>query len=209
LKKTSQYHSRAKFVRDSSKVTDERTYLKSIKLNPSTEKLNNININRAVQLCAKTNQFNLRTVRHTEKDLLSISKANEDFCFLTSIKDIYGDHGIVGLVCLSKINSEYVFLDTLLMSCRVLGRHLESWMLKEAIRLSKLHGYKHIVGEFIPTKKNIVAEDFFQKHGFTIQDMNSTDFSNIKKITEIKNDKIYFISTDIKNIPYIDIYENN
>ena len=62
------------------------SYLKSIKLKPKIFKLDQINLTRAVQLCAKTNQFNLRTIRHKEKDLMSISKANKDFCFLTSLK---------------------------------------------------------------------------------------------------------------------------
>ena len=90
------------------------------------------NITRAVQLCYKVNQYNLRS-KTLEKDLLKFSKENKNFCFLISLKDIYGDHGNIGLVCLKKINSNYVFLDTFLMSCRILGRHLESWILRNIL----------------------------------------------------------------------------
>ena len=56
-------------------------------------------------------------------------KNSKDFTiFLTSLKDNYGDHGLVGLICL-KINKEYLFIDTFLMSCRAKGRYLEAWML--------------------------------------------------------------------------------
>ena len=46
---------------------------------------------------------------------------------MVSLKDVYGDHGIVSLVCLKVVRKKFIFIDTLLMSCRVLGRYLEEW----------------------------------------------------------------------------------
>lgn len=64
-----QYQSRAKFVREKKEVLDEESYLKIIQLKPAIEPITSATISRAEQLCAKTNQFNLRTIRHTAADL--------------------------------------------------------------------------------------------------------------------------------------------
>lgn len=205
--KTKQYKNRAKFVRDSSKVLDQKSYLKSIKLIPELHNITESNIKRAVQLCQKTNQFNLRTQRHGEDNILKMSNKNNDFCFMTNLKDIYGDHGIVNLVCLHEINSDYLFLDTFLMSCRVLGRNLESWILQQTINRAKSHKYKYLVGEFIETKKNIFIKDFLLNNGFSmlIPELKSKLFS--KSDNNLANRNFFIIKTDYKNKLIQDIYE--
>ena len=67
----------------------------------------------------KTNQYNLRTKRYILKDIRQFNNNNK-FSFLGSLKDTYGDHGIVGSVYLEKIDHKIIFLDNLLMSCRVI-----------------------------------------------------------------------------------------
>ena len=165
-KKTKQYHTRANFVRDSIGVEDDEVYLKSIKLKATAIPIGPSNISRAVQLCAKTNQYNLRTIRHDQDGIEKLAQVNSDFCFLVGLEDVYGDHGIVGLVCLAPINSEILMLDTLLMSCRVLGRHLESWMMTEAIERARAQGFSIVVGQFVESKRNIIASEFFSSQGF-------------------------------------------
>ena len=94
-KKSNQYKSRAKFINDLKGVDDIKTYLTSLSLSPKTFPLNETNIARAEQLCIKTNQFNVRTKRHTAADLQNLKKDNQDFVFLVKLGDKYGDHGIV------------------------------------------------------------------------------------------------------------------
>ena len=60
--KTEQYHNRARFIEARDSVNNEIDYLKSIKLAPKKHEINQSNIQRAAQLCSKTNQFNFRTV---------------------------------------------------------------------------------------------------------------------------------------------------
>ncbi len=165
-KKKDQYRSRAKFVAESKVAGNQEQYLKSIGLKPSPIEINDSNIARAVQLCAKTNQFNLRTIRHKEADLDLLCKANPTLNFLVSLVDNYGDHGIIGLVCAKKINDQCLFLDTFLMSCRVLGRYLESWMLNELVKRAEQLGYKFLLGEHIPSDRNAMVSEFLSKHGF-------------------------------------------
>ena len=209
LKKTEQYHGRAKFVRDSSSIIDKKSYLKSIALKPQALDLVDSNIQRAAQLCLKTNQYNLRTIRHSEKDLLKLSNENNKFTFLTSLKDVYGDHGIVGLACLRPLTTNIIFIDTLLMSCRVLGRHLESWILNEIVSRSREFGYQFLVGEFIPSKRNVVASNFFETHGFSPLEI----LADLKDIDELKpqhlNGSCFAIYLNEYKSPNMEIYDES
>jgi FkbH-like protein len=203
LSKTLQYRSRAMFINERTAVTDELSYLKSINLRASVSGLDESNISRAVQLCSKTNQFNLRTIRHNSEDLYSILRKNKDFCFLTKLSDKYGDHGIVGLVCLTEINPEIVFLDTFLLSCRILGRYFETWMLYQSLIRAKQNNYKYLAGEFIDSGRNVVAKNFFIENGFQLI-KNLPDNFIYSKI----NNNFYIIPTSRTNFPFLDIYES-
>ena len=208
--KTAQYHNRAKFVRDKSTIQDETSYLRSINLNPKALEIDDGTVSRAAQLCAKTNQYNLRTIRHSEADLLKLIEGNEELCFLVGLSDTYGDHGIVGLVCLKPLNSDLLFLDTFLMSCRVLGRHLEAWMLNEAILRMRKFGYKYLIGQCIPTQKNTIAQNFLPIHGFTSMldfKLEQSHKNEVKKIPLWED--LYIAKESNLKIPYLDIYKND
>ena len=207
--KTNQYHGRAKFVRDSSNISDIFEYLKGINLCPVATNLNVALLGRAIQLCSKTNQYNLRTIRHSAEDLLNFSSFNNDFCFLVSLTDNYGDHGVVALVCLQKLDDRLLFLDTLLMSCRVLGRYLEAWILNEIISRANKNGFEYVFGEFIPTERNIVAKDFFGNYGFTQIDNSSEFYEKIINSKLTSGGDIFIFSKNKSTIPYLDIYEKN
>lgn len=164
-KKKSQYSARAKFIREKDTYEDKKLYLKSINLISKRIEVNQSNINRAEQMNLKTNQYNLRTKRYSAQEIKKFNKKDDKYSFLGSLKDVYGDHGIVGSVYLEKIDDNTIFLDNLLMSCRVIGRHYESWLLSQAVKLYKKK-YKYIIGQYIPTEKNIVVKNFFLEHNF-------------------------------------------
>jgi FkbH-like protein len=203
LNKTKQYRSRADFIKESAAVVDEHSYLKSIDLRALAFELDESNISRAVQLCSKTNQFNLRSIRHNSEDLHSIARKNNEFCFLTKLSDKYGDHGIVGLVCLTEINKEIIFLDTFLLSCRILGRYFETWMLYQSLMRAKKNNYKYLAAEFIDSGRNSVAKNFLIKHEFKlIKDLpNNLIFNKV-------NNNFYIIPTSHANFPFLNVYEN-
>ena len=205
-KKSHQYKSRAKFINDLKGVDDIKTYLTSLNLSPETLSLNETNIARAEQLCIKTNQFNVRTKRHTAADLQNLKKDNQDFVFLVKLGDKYGDHGIVSLVCLSKIDDNLIFLDTFLMSCRVLGRHLESWILSEIVKRIKKKNAKFLIAEFVDTKRNSLALQFLNTYGFE-KVTKESDLSRKINSNEL-NTKGTIYCLDIKDlvIPNLEIY---
>jgi FkbH-like protein len=205
--KTNQYHGRAKFVRDSSKISDIFEYLKGINLCPVATNLNDALLGRALQLCSKTNQYNLRTIRHSAEDLLNFSSFNNDFCFLVSLTDNYGDHGVVALICLKKLDDKFLFLDTFLMSCRVLGRYLEAWIFNEIVSRANNYGFDYVVGEFVPTERNVVAKDFFDNYGFARIGNNSEFYEIINQSKLTVGGDIFIFSNKNSSIPHLDIYE--
>jgi FkbH-like protein len=209
LKKTKQYQARGKFIRDSQLVADIDSYLDSINLAPSAQSINKSNIARAAQMCLKTNQFNLRSIRYSEADLLNLSNKQKEFCFLTSLSDVYGDHGIVGLSCMILVNKEIAFIDTFLMSCRVLGRHLESWTLYEMLKRCKTLNIKYLIGEFVPTSRNNIASNFFKEHNFKPLKFNNDLMIIVSKNTNAFQGKAYYLTVDNAKIPYLGPYKKS
>jgi predicted enzyme involved in methoxymalonyl-ACP biosynthesis len=58
-------------------------------------------------------------------------------------------------------------IDTFLMSCRVIGRTVETALLARIAEDARASGAKQLQGWFLPTKKNAPAQDFYRDHGFT------------------------------------------
>jgi FkbH-like protein len=207
--KSKQYKQRSRFIDDKTNNKNEITYLKSINIKPKKIKINNSSISRAVQMCQKTNQFNLRTIRSNASELKKTAKKND--CFLVNLQDIYGDHGLVSLVSLKKIDDKHMFIDNFLMSCRIIGRHLESWILAEIVRISSKQKIKYLLAEYIPTPKNQVVKDFLISHKFkkVKKEELKKNNKNLCKFFLNKKSEYYIFKTNTK-IPYVkEIYENN
>lgn len=165
-RKTAQYRARASFMAEAHRAGGGDAFLKEIGMAPSCLQLDEASLARAAQLCAKTNQFNLRLARHDEAKLAVLKSRPGTEAFLVTLSDKFGDHGICGLaVATATAREDVAFLDTFLMSCRVLGRHLEAWML-EQLRLRLLaSGRRYLVAEFIQGERNTPAAAFLSAHG--------------------------------------------
>ena len=194
--KLSQYKIRSKFVDEKKASSDEIKYLQSIKLKPKIINLNKDNIARAAQMTQKTNQFNLRTKRYSISDIHKLSKRKDIVINLVELKDMYGDHGIVGLIILKKIDKKIIFIDTFLISCRVFGRYLETWMMYEIKKKSISLNIKEIYGEHILTHKNKnICKNFFISHSFKkiqskIDFIDTKGFIYFSRNNNIKNKMI-------------------
>ena len=211
LKKSDQYHKRAAFVSEKKSNNDVRLFLNSIIMRPSIYPLEESSIGRAEQLCGKTNQFNLRTIRHS-KNSLEIYAQN-DLAHIVQLVDQYGDHGKIALVITDILNGEVAFLNTFLMSCRVLGRYLEAWILNQIILILKNKGIRYLLAEFIPSGKNDVAEKFLLDNGFYICEENLELTIMYKKYMakqpEISAQGIlYFADIQSIQIPNLDVFIN-
>ena len=122
---------------------------------------------RIAQLTQRSNQFNLRTIRYTEEEIRRIAKDPDYLAFYGTLADQFGDYGLVSVVILKRISREALFIDTWLMSCRVLKRGMEEYVLNQLVRIAKSHGFKKISAEYIPTAKNRMVQDLYRDMGFT------------------------------------------
>ena len=91
---------------------------------------------RLAQLVAKTNQFTLGGVRHTEAMLARMLNDPSVEIRLAHVVDDFGDYGIVGAMILTAANSEEPVLDSFVLSCRAMGRGVEDAMLADASELA-------------------------------------------------------------------------
>lgn len=168
-RKKKQYEIVGKFIENKKRLSsldEEINFLKKTKLKPKIFKLEDSFISRASQMTQKTTQFNFRTKLYSEADLEKIKKNKNYLAYVISLKDIYGDHGIISMFVLKKINKNYVFLDTMLMSCRILGRYLDYWILNKCRKIAKKEKFKFILSEFIKTDRNKNFEISLKKNGF-------------------------------------------
>lgn len=158
--KTEQYRANAQRNQASKAFTNYDDFLESLDIQIAIEKANEFNLPRIAQMTQKTNQFNLTTHRYTDADLKTkIAEGWKIWCM--SVSDRFGDNGITG--CLILDGNE---IDTLLLSCRILGKGIEFAFVKRVLGLLKDGGFDSVEASYIPTAKNAQVKDFYDKCGF-------------------------------------------
>jgi len=120
---------------------------------------------RVAQLTQKTNQFNLTTRRYTEQQIASMAECAGWRVWSLRLADRYADNGLVG-VAIAHLEGEVCEIDTFLMSCRVIGRTVETALLAHLATDARAQGARWLQGWFLPTKKNAPAAEFYRDHGF-------------------------------------------
>lgn len=149
-------------------AVDLQEYLKILKIKVNIV-INDVkNIPRISQLTQKTNQFNCTTKRYSEATISAFMDSNDNDVFSLKVEDKFGDLGIVGVIVTHSLNKSDVQIDTFLMSCRALGRQIESVFLSQVCLYCKQRGISNVVTTYIPTMKNSQVRGFFTKNGFSL-----------------------------------------
>jgi FkbH-like protein len=120
---------------------------------------------RVAQLTQKTNQFNLTTKRYTGQQIEELARRPGWRVLSIKVRDRYADNGLVG-VAITQEHGEVCEIDTFLLSCRVIGRTVETALLAYLAEEARERGLRRLDGWFLPTKKNAPARDFYREHGF-------------------------------------------
>ncbi len=150
-------------VRSSASSFEE--FLASLAQEVTIEPLQPQSLARAAQMCQRTNQFNLTTRRYTVADLERMLHSADTEAYVLAVKDRFGDNGITGLGIL-KLNGDSAEVDSLLLSCRVLGRRVEDVVLRVLAERARERGVRYLVGRYIPTPKNAHVASFYPDRGF-------------------------------------------
>ena len=192
--KTQLYKIRDDFENNKKNYDDEVQYLRSINISVKVHEINKNNIVRAEQLCNKTNQFNLNLKRLNQKEIIKLTnKKNYDLKML-SLKDDYGDHGLIAIYGIHFQKDKFK-IDLFAMSCRVLGRYLENWILNKIIEYEKIKKSRFIHADFVKGPRNNIFKQFLLDNGFL----------NIKK----KNETGVYKMNILNKIKFLEIYEKN
>ncbi len=168
--RTSQYQGNK--ARDALKaaVTDLPSYLRGLEMQLVWKGFDKIGLQRIVQLINKSNQFNLTTRRYTEEDVVAVMADPDAFGLQLRLTDRFGDNGIIAIIIGRLQPNKDLYIDTWLMSCRVLGRQVEPTTLNLIAQEAAKLGAKRLAGEYIPTKKNAMVKDHYARLGFTVME---------------------------------------
>jgi FkbH-like protein len=148
-------------------ATDLTEYLRMLEITVCLEEVNENVIPRISQLTQKTNQFNATTRRYGEEAILDFVESDKFRVISVHYSDKFGDNGLTGLAIVEIEESGRWRIDTFLLSCRIIGRGAEEALLAYLIKEAKKKGAKLLCGEFIPSKKNAPAKQFYEKNGFS------------------------------------------
>jgi FkbH-like protein len=156
------------------KFADYGEYLDSLEMSAEIDSFKPVYLDRIAQLTNKTNQFNLTTRRYTLAEIESISN---DSCYIGlygRLSDRFGDNGLISIV-LGRKEAATLHLDLWLMSCRVLKRDMEFAMLDALVERASAAGINTLVGYYLPTRKNGMVADHYERLGFTRLSSNLAD----------------------------------
>ena len=167
-KRSKSYISENKRIKLRNKFKSDVQYFNSLEMTANVKSFSKNNIDRIVQLFQRSNQFNLTTTRYSHTDIQKFIKDNDKiFTLQIGLKDKFSDYGIISLIVCEKDKSN-LLIKNWVMSCRVLNRSLESFILNEIIIFCKKKKILNLNGIYIPTKKNILVKNLYNKLGFRL-----------------------------------------
>ncbi len=179
--KTKQYIENAQRNNVKSEFNSYEEYLDYLDIKLDIREVLHEDIERAAQLTQKTNQFNLTTRRYTENDIKQMKEDKNIKVLIGEAKDRFGDYGKI-ILAIYKTENKRCIIDTFLMSCRAMGRNIETNFLNKIEKDLKEIGVEVIEGVYIPTKKNKPAQDFYIKNNYELLEENEKEVKYIKRL---------------------------
>ena len=165
--RSGQYQAEQQRQQAGAAFTDLSAYLTSLDQRADLREVDDADMQRVVQLLGKTNQFNLTTRRHPEAQILAWRQDPRAILLSLRVADRFGDHGLVAvLIGIPDGDAgDTVVVDTLLMSCRVIGRTVEQFLWGAFLQKAKERGYARVQGVYLPTAKNAQVADLYAAFG--------------------------------------------
>jgi FkbH-like protein len=160
-------------------------FLKSLGLKLTVHGGESRNVARVAQLTQKTNQFNLTTLRYSENEIAAMMADPAWRVMAIEVEDRFGNYGLTGVVLVGQAVSPVVFhIDTLLLSCRVLGRDVEKALMDIIVEQARSAGACEINARYRKTARNLQVEDYYDKCGYTVVDSNQNEKHYVLKMPE-------------------------
>jgi FkbH-like protein len=155
-------------------------------------------LTRISELSYKTNQYNTTSIQYNENELKEILNNKSYRVYIASVSDNIGDNGLC-IVCILKLIDNVATIENFFMSCRIMGKSIETAFLSHLLYKLKQEGIEELVGLYKPSGRNIPSEELFIKHNFIF----SNEAESIKiyrrlleDVTDISNNLIEVVEID-------------
>ena len=149
-------------LRTRSMTLDE--FLAGLELTVEISPMQDADIARVSQISQRTNQFNFATIRRSEIEIEKLCRKGEAECLVVRLHDRFGDYGLVGAMIFTA-KSGILDIDSIMLSCRALGRRVEHRMLAHLAEIARERGLGRLRINFISSAKNKPAREFLESIG--------------------------------------------
>jgi FkbH-like protein len=184
-----------KSIQENSSSMEE--FFASLKLIASIHEARQSEIPRISQLTQKTNQFNLTTKRYSEGEIEGFLRSDEHILFVLYLRDKYGEYGLTG-VMIAERKGDIGYVDSFLMSCRILGRKTELAFANCCFDLlEEAWDVKYLEAEYLQTIKNHQTENFWNNIGFTVKTKSKEGAKYKMYSKERKKQNLEFIEIEL------------
>jgi FkbH-like protein len=154
---------------------DLETFLQSLEMEATIEDVGPANIDRALAMIGKTNQFNLTTRRHSRVQLQAMLEAPGSIGLVLRLRDKFGDQGIVALLlAIPAGDNATLAIDSFLVSCRALGRGVEDALWAAMVKRANRQNVRKLEAEYLATAKNGIVASLYDRLGLQRIKQNSS-----------------------------------
>ena len=142
---------------------------------------------RLFELSNKTNQFNSNNYRMSKQELDDLIGGKPISALGISLRDSLSNSGIIGFIA-AKVQNKSLIVFDLCLSCRALGRNLESVMIFKSLEyLAKNHFVDEIIVKYTQTEKNLPFKVWISNY---LEEINHGYRLPINTLKELEYDKI-------------------
>jgi FkbH-like protein len=165
FKRTESYKARSAANASRRKFSNIDDFYRDLQMHVRFEPLGTDNRTRVLQLMVKTNQFNATTRRHDAGAIDALVQRGAEV-YAIGAKDRYAAYELMGVIILEPQAADRLHIDSFLLSCRILGRTLETAVLGFACDRARARGASKLSAEIIETERNTPVRDVYKRHGF-------------------------------------------
>jgi FkbH-like protein len=162
--RSAHYKTALEFGRELQQASNLESFVKGLELRVEIQACTSAQLSRVAQLTERTNQFNITTIRRSAAEIGALLANGRLECLTVDVSDRFGDYGLTGVV-LFRATDEAIEIDTMLLSCRVLGRGVEHRVLAHLAEEALRRGLEMVIANFRPTAKNEPARRFLHDIG--------------------------------------------
>lgn len=150
-----------------SQFRDHTDYLTSLEMVAECGDLDSFRLPRMAQLIGKSNQFHLTGTRYGEAELRAKVDGATGYARWYGLRDRFGDNGLISTVILD-VCDDVLDINTWVMSCRVLARGMEEFILNDVAAQAMKLGCGSITARYIPSAKNGLVAELYTRLGFSV-----------------------------------------